>query len=143
MIPSRDHLGVSPHRMEGREMRAHGLAVAVTLLVACSLNQREIARIYLYDDSWDCVVAELEAKGYLQGDAQIEDGKLRVYRELEYVEIEEAQQDDRRVLILRGSTGFLQSASSSAAGGEEMSGASRAEVIEVARACGPGITSGS
>ena len=117
------------------------VAIGVAAASACALNRREIARIPRYEDSWDCVVQGLEEWGFTPASEGLRDGRLRLYQGLEYVELEEAEQDGRPVLVLHGSTGFMQSVAASAADEGTVGGASRREVTEVARACGPGLLS--
>ena len=102
-----------------------------------------IARIPLYDDSWDCGLASFEDLGFHPEAVEVEEGKLRVYRGLEYVEIEEGTHDGRPVLVLRGSTGLMQSAASGAVDSDAVAGQPRQEVVDVARTCGPGMIGAS
>ena len=115
------------------------LALGPLSLGACSAGRREIARIPRYDDSWDCVVRELAELGFTPGDEAGDEGRLRLYQVLEYVELESADQDGDPIIILRGSTGLEPSIASAALDGEPVSGSPRWEVVEVARRCGPGL----
>ena len=108
-------------------------------LGACALNQREIVRIPQYEDSWDCVLSSFDDLGYERRSPDVENGRIRMYQGLEYVEIEEGTHQGSPVLILRSSTGFMQSTAATAADGQTVSGMPRHQVIDVARACGPGL----